>query len=104
MITSYDISEKSPQDDGSNRIIIRQRCEQVAEKSETGSIRVHHKVTTTSDGLTSCVVVEAVDPNGNIIRAESFKLPVVTSRASLTSRLHAFEQSLIQDGYRVAAG
>lgn len=104
MITSYDILERSPQEDGSNRIITRQRGEQVAKEVETESIRVQHKATTTSDGLTSCVVVEAVDPNGNIIRAESFKLPVVTSRASLTSRLHAFEQSLIQDGYQVVAG
>lgn len=104
MITSYDISERSPQDDDSNRIIISERDAQVAKEAEAESIRVQHKATTTSDGLTSCVVVEAVDPDGNIIRAESFKLPVLTSRASLTSRLHAFEQSLIQDGYRVVAG
>jgi hypothetical protein len=104
MITSYDISERSPQDDDSNRIIIRQKIEQGPTEAGTEDIRVRHKVATTSDGLTSRVVVEAVDPNGNIIRAESFKLPVVTSRASLTSRLYAFEQSLIQDGYQVVAG
>ncbi|WJH30469.1 hypothetical protein N6H13_07440 [Paenibacillus sp. CC-CFT742] len=105
MITSYDISDRSPEYESPERRIIPHKDMQVPPLSEEQAeyIRVQHKVATSFGGVTSSVLMEAVDSGGNVIRAESFRLPTVSSRVALTSRLHAFEQSLIQDGYQVAA-
>ena len=84
MITSYDISDRSPEYESPERSIIPHKDMQVQPLSEEQAeyIRVQHKVATSFGGVTSSVLMEAV---------------------ALTSRLHAFEQSLIQDGYQVAA-
>ncbi|WP_340030086.1 hypothetical protein MHB71_15305 [Paenibacillus sp. FSL H7-0940] len=103
MITSYDISDRSPQDESPDGSATPHREDVLSpsdEKSE--AVRVKHKVTTSYSGVTSSVTVEAVNASGNVIRAESFRLPTVSSRVAMTSRLYEFEQALIQDGYQVA--
>lgn len=104
MITSYDISDRSPQDGSPDGSAAPQR-EDVLSPSDAKSevVRIKHKATTSYGGVTSSVTVEAVNASGNVIRAESFRLPTVSSRVAMTSRLYAFEQALIQDGYQVEA-
>lgn len=102
MITSYDISDRSTQSENpildSSHIDVQTMC-----KAKPEGLKIRHSSSTSVDGITSSVVVEAVDSAGNVIRAESFRLRTVSSRTALASRLHAFEQVLIQDGFQVEA-
>lgn len=103
MITSYDISDRSPQSESPDCDTTPLTDVQVVSKAESEGIKIRHSSSTSVDGITSTVQMEALDSAGNVVRAESFRLRTVSSRTALASRLHAFKQVLIQDGYQVEA-
>lgn len=66
-------------------------------------VKVSHKSNTVFGSVSTTHSFEAVNEEGVVIRAESFRLPTTTLQTALSSRLHVFKQALIQDGYQIEA-
>lgn len=66
-------------------------------------VKVSRKSNTAFGSVSTTHTFEAVNAEGVVIRVESFRLPTTSLQTALSSRLHAFKQALIQDGYQVEA-